>query len=534
MEEKLFVRKKSGLRKEWSPFDAFVFNLLFGISITHIGGILIFSLMAAFCPGGIPVAALAISASMMFFVVMCYALMTASMPRAGANYVWMSRIINPAFGYVIVLSMTIALVGWFTNEGIKMAEWVLPGGLTYLGLSNLVSVPLQPFWIVVITVVMLLVALLVNALGMRVMARYLRVLLGVTLAGLVVTLILLIITPNATFINVYNSFMLSKVGPNAFQRTIETAKALGYGSTTFQWSQLLPMTFWGALMYTWTAGSFIHSSEVKGIERLRTTLRSFIGAFVITTAILMMLWALIPRTFSWEFLGSISYLFFTGHTALLPTFWPFFLWFVVPLAGVFTFIVGILLLAMSAVSGMYFTILDSAAPIKYIFSMSFDQVLPRKLSEVHSKTGAPIYASLLVGVAALVWVGIAQLWPAAFSIAILSGTMTTVELIMHFGVCLTCILFPWRAKHVYEASPIAKYKVGKVPLITILGAFGAAFMLFIISVWGVFSVFGVTVTTFVTTIEIFVIAAIIYLIMRYIRRREGIDLSLTFKELPPE
>ena len=43
---------------------------------------------------------------------------------------------------------------------------------------------------------------------------------------------------------------------------------------------------------------------------------------------------------------------------------------------------------------------------------------------------------------------------------------TLVVAVMYLGTTIAAGLLPWRAKRLYEASPLARWKVGPVPLVT--------------------------------------------------------------------
>ncbi|MEM4297367.1 MAG: hypothetical protein QW815_03245, partial [Nitrososphaerota archaeon] len=90
-----------------------------------------------------------------------------------------------------------------------------------------------------------------------------------------------------------------------------------------------------------------------------------------------------------------------------------------------------------------------------------------------------------------------------------------------------------------EASPIAKYKVGPIPLISIAGAITSAFFIYI--AYSILTTPALTIMTgpagaeAITVIIVsFILGPIIYYGMRAYRlRKEGIDISLAAKEIPP-
>src|ERR687892_234786 len=99
----LFVRKATGLVRSWSVFDAFIYAL-FSINLITLG-LYSFSQMYYFGGGLIP--ALIVSALFIFFEVIVYAALIAVMPRSGGDYVWQSRILGGAVGFIL------AVTGWW-------------------------------------------------------------------------------------------------------------------------------------------------------------------------------------------------------------------------------------------------------------------------------------------------------------------------------------------------------------------------------------------------------------------------------------
>jgi hypothetical protein len=106
-------------------------------------------------------------------------------------------------------------------------------------------------------------------------------------------------------------------------------------------------------------------------------------------------------------------------------------------------------------------------------------------------------------------------------------------------------LLPYRAKEVYEASPGAKYKLGNIPWLTILGGIGAVFgfamvlaflfapQLGVLGNWN-FEDFPRNLWAQIIAIAIIVISAVWYFAAKAAQKRRGINVDYAFKEIPPE
>ena len=97
------------------------------------------------------------------------------------------------------------------------------------------------------------------------------------------------------------------------------------------------------------------------------------------------------------------------------------------------------------------------------------------------------------------------------------------------------MLFPFVRRELYEHSP-AKLEVAGIPVISIAGAvtlvgeIGTALIYFFYPTLGL--------PSFLTTAEVLfiplIIGVVIFVVAKMIRRRQGIDLSAVYQEIPPE
>jgi hypothetical protein len=104
---------------------------------------------------------------------------------------------------------------------------------------------------------------------------------------------------------------------------------------------------------------------------------------------------------------------------------------------------------------------------------------------------------------------------------------------------LAAALLPYRARSLYEASPGAKYKVGDIPVVTILGALG--FLLGGFMLWAFLFVDDLGLafsadnpTPYAMVLGTIIFGALVYWIMRAVKARRGIKVEYAFAEIPPE
>src|SRR4030043_1141788 len=99
----LFVRKASGLVRAWSVFDSFIYAT-FSINLITLG---LFIFSYCYYLEGSLITGVVIGAVFTIFQVIVYASLISVMPRAGGDYVWQSRILGRALGFIL------AVTGWW-------------------------------------------------------------------------------------------------------------------------------------------------------------------------------------------------------------------------------------------------------------------------------------------------------------------------------------------------------------------------------------------------------------------------------------
>src|SRR3989454_3826356 len=99
-----FVRKATGLVRAWSAFDAFIYAF-FSVNFVTLG--MYIMSFGPFVPQGHLLPAAIITGIFVTFLVVVYGGLIATMPRAGGDYVWQSRILGGGIAFVL------AVTGWW-------------------------------------------------------------------------------------------------------------------------------------------------------------------------------------------------------------------------------------------------------------------------------------------------------------------------------------------------------------------------------------------------------------------------------------
>src|SRR6202521_5457071 len=124
---------------------------------------------------------------------------------------------------------------------------------------------------------------------------------------------------------------------------------------------------------------------------------------------------------------------------------------------------------------------------RVIFAAAFDRVLPSWAANISAKRRVPYGALILMIVPSIVISAIYAYKPDFTSVFL---DATAVLALTFFATVVAAIILPWRRKDLYEASPIARYKVAGLPLITVSGVVSALFLIGMLYEWAHWSLYG--------------------------------------------
>jgi APA family basic amino acid/polyamine antiporter len=174
---------------------------------------------------------------------------------------------------------------------------------------------------------------------------------------------------------------------------------------------------------------------------------------------------------------------------------------------------------------------------RVIFAAAFDRVLPSWAANISAKRRVP-YGSLVLMIVPSVVVSAIYAYQPTFASILIDAT--AVLALTFLGTVIAAIILPWRRKDLYEASPIAHYKVAGVPAISIVGVITGLFLLFMLYEWSFNkdNLYGTSLQSTPNSVYYFlatyIVAVVIYVVARVVRKRQGIDLARIHHEIPVE
>ena len=163
--------------------------------------------------------------------------------------------------------------------------------------------------------------------------------------------------------------------------------------------------------------------------------------------------------------------------------------------------------------------------------MSLDRVVPDALGRVHPKYVQPVYAWFLLLIGSSVFMVI-QNYTAGGQYALNIFYAAVVAFMITNFVAM---IFPFRRPAIYNASPIAKWKIGPLPLITLVGLIGGIWNAAMIYYYMTVPQYGLGIyqPSIIFLVGIFIIVFVYYEIRKAYLSAKGIDIGLAFAEVPP-
>jgi amino acid transporter len=527
----LFLRNATGLVRGWNVRDSLIYAVLSTNFVTL--GLFTFTYAGPSFPTGQLLTSVVISAILVSFLVVAYTGLITTIPRAGGDYVWQTRILGSGVGFVF------AVTGWWfilwlwapiygNILAIQFFEplWATlgsPSGAAWFGTNN---------GIFVVSLITIVLAGVLVSIGMAGYARIQKWCIYGGLIGFAVIVVLLLINSHADFIASFNQESSKLFGVNhAYAATNAAAIKAGYHAPAMGFGPLGPtlllvpnMMFfilwpnWGASLY----------GEIRGASDFKRVFRGMFFGLWITTALVVIFFLLMAKTLGWDFYQNANAAFFNG-TFPLPV-WPYPFMFVGWLVHNTAFQVILILVMSLWFFGWVGTLFLSSTRV--IFAAAFDRVLPDRAAEVSEKRKVPLYSLILMLLPA---VGLSAIYAYSTSFRTYTLDATLVIAVTYLFSAIAVVLLPFVKKDLWRASPASKVKLLGVPIVPVSGVITILLLGFCLIAWLVNDNYFVNnPSSLIFMGAMYVLAIVLYVVARVVRRRQGIDLGLINKEIPVE
>lgn len=526
VDSSLFVRNATGLVRGWSSFDGFIYGFF---ACNVILGLLTLT-YASFIPGGSVFWAIVITVVFVAFEVVVYAALVSAIPRAGGDYTWQTRIFNAPVGFVL------AAAGWWfilwhwipIYSSLTVSAFLVPvlrvigadGVATWLTGENGVFV--SALGVIAFTTAYV-------SLGMRGYAKLQRWTFYIGMVSIVVAAIALLVTSKAGFIDAFNREAGSQYGVagNAYTATMEAgapAATSPLSGSLGDTLKLVPFLLFWLLWPNWGATL---AGEVRGARDFRKNVFAMGASLLLAAAVGFVFIGAISSSMGWDFFLASSNTYWGGNGPVADYLSP-----ITMAAWLFDSpVLQVLLITGAAmlVIGWYGTVFLSST--RMIFAAAFDRVLPERAAAV-SRRGVPYVALALMVVPSVI---VSALYAYTNDFASYTLDAVAVIAVTYLGSTLAAMVMPWRAKRIFEASPLGRWRIGGLPLISLVSVVFAAFLALNLVWWLKDDIYGVNnKDSLIYMGALYLLAVAIYVVAAIVRRRQGMSLETVTREIPVE
>ena len=536
-DSRLFVRRSTGLVREASALDATIFNAVFSAPVGATLAIGVLWALSAF-PGADPVWATIIAVVINIPVLIMMALLASSMPRTGGDYVWVSRILSPPLAmisnFAASLSAMIGATFWarffpvFALGPVLVALGVFFDNTTMVEWGT--NFQTKNEWIFVggLSMIVLMTAILLA--GVKTTFRWQNAFWIIAMLGTFVAFAALLLGNTAGFTENFNS-LNAEFGGGTTQDVIAAAGTAGVAPDLANFDATLPTVFAIMVFMMWNWWSVYLSGELKSASDRGRQLSVMFGALLFDGLFIVIGLVLFFNVVPYDLATALNT---AGNEA-----------YAIPSGPWYQFLASLVhnipILAVIILGSFLFWSLPAMVgntfmPIRSVFAWAFDRLLPEKLAEVNERTHSPVPAILLVMglvTAMLAWSVLSTDFFTWLALGVEAGVVCVVI------VAIAAILFPSRRPDLYQASP-ANIKFAGIPVLYIVAPLAILVMLFLVwltvtypalalagnpdNLWQIPAFMGMIV----------VIGLVLYYGAKVVRSRQGIDVDLVYRELPPE
>ncbi|HVC42007.1 MAG: APC family permease [Candidatus Dormibacteria bacterium] len=534
---RLFVRNSTGLVRSASAVDATIFNAVISAPVGSTIAYSIFFALVAF-PGADVVGVLVLVALINIPVLIMFALLGASMPRVGGDYVWVSRVLSPPLALISNLCMIMGgLLGaaFFAKFFSLLALGPVLVALGSFANNNTLinwgtSFQTNNSWILGASLFMVALQTVILIRGTKATFRWQNYSFIIAMVGTLIAFVALLIGSQTDFFSHFDALNKS-FGGGTVAQVIAKGGGLGAAPNLGNLSATLPTLFSIQGFMMWNFWSVYMSGELKSASNRRRQLSVMFGALGWDAILLIIGVLLLFRIAGYDFVYALNVTANSAYKIPSGPFYPF-------LASLVfnTPILTILIMGSFLFWSLPSMIANTFMPIRSFFAWSFDRLMPESLANVNERTHSPVNAIIVTNViiaALVIWSVYGNQFQLVLGLIVLAGALAVII------VGLAAIALPRRRPDLYQASP-ANVKFLGVPVLYIVGVLSIAEFVGIIAIafinplsvmngnsadwWWIPAWLG----------GLIVGGGLLYYVPRFIRARQGVNIGFVYKELPPE
>jgi len=517
-----FVRESTGLVKQLSWIDVFVWSIIFFPWLTSWSGL--FWVTPDSYQNVNYYLALGVWAVVALVLVTLYWQLTVSMPRSGGDYVFVSRALAGWVGFIASFIFYVALLTdpastgayWGLSEAglqLSFSGQVLNNpGIQSLGTFLTPSTTSDPLLLFLVSVALLAVGALGVILGGRVFKTVIYGFFAYGAVALVIVAAIFAFSDKATFATDF-----AKYFPGGVPQVLSQASGLGYspGYSLASLGLVIPVIFVSLGPYPTMQ---MVGGEIKNPKR--SLLLGAVGAEVASICIFVFLTYLFDRSIGISFLeawtvtqGYVS----TVPSALAFVFYPNMLLMWVITIGLFVGNIGWWWLAL---------VFASRIPMAW----GFDRIVPTSLAHVSDRFHTPTLSISLTVLLSTIPMAL------IFFTSFISTQLNAVFLfsLAWLASAVAAVVLPFRHKAFFQAGT-GESRIAGLPVMSWIGLVATGVVTYLS--YNAFTNPAVgpsTQTARIVILGVIAAAIVIYALSYRYNKGRGIDLSLIAAELPPD
>jgi basic amino acid/polyamine antiporter, APA family len=530
----LFIRQTSGLVRELGIPAAVGISLA---SVAVVNTFINFNAGLTAFPKSDMYLPLIAGAIIWLVAMFAYRYLLRAVPRAGGEYVYLSRIVSPVVGSIAGLGIAVVFT-YILSTNAHFAAQFTPFMLSGLGavfhssaMANAANSVTSDAWVFGISLIVMVIVAGLSLTSVKLVAR---IIFGLILLQLLAFVVLMIVLAASSTSGFQSALATYSHHPGAYQAVISAGKASGvaFGTSVASMVAIIPFMVlnYNGVLYSYYVGG-----------ELRRPGRTYLYASVVSLVVLVVLWGGV-----WALLRAHVGLSFMQAQANLGAADPTVYAKITSLNSVAGGLGYGMILTSNPIARLLFATAVPLAEIavnlafltvttRVLFAQAFDRLLPVRVAKVGERNHAP---NVAIAIVLIVGAGFCYLTSFVNLSNIVALQSLFFALILLAGGVAATFLASRRPELITnETSGSEADRQAFLRKVTIVGAATTVLALFTIfeivshtSVYGKFSVESI-----ITLLVVLGAGPVIYLIARAIRRqRNSLDLSLAMHELPPE
>jgi len=462
-----------------------------------------------------------------------------SMPRSGGEYIYNSRIIHPIFGIAQSFGDAAIWLMWLY----VLAPLTVDPGLTmtfrYLGWSGAADWLVSSHWhTFIIASVFNVIGFLFVVFGIKIFALTQKIIMFFGIGGMTVICVVLSVTSRATFVDKWNA--AARAGGSFDYNTFidKVAHAAGTAMpTTWSWGP----TFGVMVAMSWLFAYAYSISFIAGEVKRPDKTIIWANLFSVLVPFVFMLWTAIAlyHSVGFQFLSASAWNDQNGPiNGFKMPFGSNFVDLAVYMIGTSGFLakLGAFLMGFSYVAfTLWWLALSYLAFPRILFAWGMDRMGPKWFTDINPRFASPVKNHILCLVLGELLLIIYYVWlTSQMQNLVVSGMQVTSVFI---PTAVAALLFPYmkRAKGIWDSSPYNRWTLLGVPVVV----WGAIVDLVYLGILLYYFIFNQAVKQFtgpsiILFAAIWVLGIAWYFIWSSRSKAVGIDVGMTYGELPPE